>query len=76
MILFSLDSIPTLSAFLFPAIFLLVFSDAKGVTIFEELNEKGVELAKLGQFEEAIKYYDKALEIKPDSWIVTFDTNC
>ena len=78
MILFSLDSIPKLSAFLFIAIFLLMFSNAKGVTIFEEfsfeeLNEKGVELAKLGRFEEAIKYYDKALEIKPDSWIVLYN---
>ena len=75
MVLFSVYSIPKLSGFLFTAIFLLMFSDAKGVTIleefsFEELNENGVELAKLGRFEEAIKYYDKALEIKPDSWIV------
>jgi len=29
-------------------------------------NNKGVSLAQLGKYEEAIKYYDKAIEIKPD----------
>ncbi|NJM22145.1 MAG: tetratricopeptide repeat protein [Richelia sp. SM1_7_0] len=34
---------------------------------FRQWFEQGVDLAKLGNFEEAIAYFDKALKIEPDA---------
>ncbi len=38
----------------------------------KEWNSKGIALVKLGQYDEAIKFFDKAIEIKPqyaEAWV-------
>jgi tetratricopeptide (TPR) repeat protein len=45
---------------------------AAGGNDYKELYQRGVELNKKGEFEEAVKYYSKAIALKPDSAPIYF----